>query len=252
MTPVMARELGSRDRAAARVVLVHGAMDRGSSFRRVAKHLEDLRVVVYDRRGYGDAIDIDPPTSLIVHRDDLIAVIGTEPSVVVSHSYAGHIAVLAAIARPDLVRALGVWEVPVPWTDFWPPPTRAMLEGFATTADPGEIGRQTFVMMRGADAWEQLPDDERARLRREALAYCRDIASELDQPYDFGDLRVPCLIGYGTDTWPFMQSAAAFIAASLDAPTFLIDGAAHPAHATHPEQFAAFVRATVALAFPSR
>ena len=35
------------------VVLVHGAMDRASSFGRVGRRLPDVPLVRYDRRGYG-------------------------------------------------------------------------------------------------------------------------------------------------------------------------------------------------------
>ena len=54
------------------VVLVHGAMDRSRSFRRVVDLLSDLRVVTYDRRGYGDSIDAAPASGLQDHTTDLL------------------------------------------------------------------------------------------------------------------------------------------------------------------------------------
>ena len=80
------------------VVLVHGAMDRSSSFRRVVEHLGGYRVVTYDRRGYGDAVEAEPASGLQDHTADLLDVIGDRRATVVAHSVAGHIALLAAIA----------------------------------------------------------------------------------------------------------------------------------------------------------
>ena len=47
---------GPRDPTVSKVVLVHGAMDRAKSFLPVVEHLPDLRVVEYDRRGYGESL----------------------------------------------------------------------------------------------------------------------------------------------------------------------------------------------------
>ncbi len=54
--PLAHPHLGGRARpVTTRVILVHGTMDRASSFARLLPHLTDLDVVTYDRRGYGRA-----------------------------------------------------------------------------------------------------------------------------------------------------------------------------------------------------
>ena len=66
------------------VVLVHGSLDRSTSFTRVLRRLEDLHTIVYDRRGYhGSRQAVPLATSLDDHVDDLLAVIGGRPAVVV-------------------------------------------------------------------------------------------------------------------------------------------------------------------------
>ncbi len=106
------------------VVLVHGAMDRSRSFRRVVDQLADHRVVTYDRRGYGASVDAKPASGLQDHTADLLEVIGNRRATVVAHSVASHIAVLAAIQDPDRVAGIGLWEPAAPWMDFWPEKAR--------------------------------------------------------------------------------------------------------------------------------
>lgn len=236
------------DPAAPSVVLVHGGADRASSFRGVLRHLDGLRVTTYDRRGYGGSRDAELAESLGEHRDDLLEVLDDRPSVLVGHSFGSHVAVMAAIERPDLVPALGVYEPPVPWLDFWPPEPRASLEAIARGDDPAKVAERIVVAMSGRDAWERLSEEERAKRRREGAAFCADIASELGAPpYDWHDLRVPCLFGHGSASWPYSVDACRRLAELLGQPEYVVEGATHVGHATHPEGFAGFVRATVEL-----
>ncbi|MCU1351342.1 MAG: alpha/beta hydrolase fold protein, partial [Acidimicrobiales bacterium] len=117
------------------VVLVHGAMDRSSSFGRVARRLGDLPLVRYDRRGYGRSAGL-PAGTLDDQVDDLVAVIESAtaeaaeaagrsgddalPAVVVGHSIGGVIALVAAARRPDLISSVAAFEAPMSWAPWWP------------------------------------------------------------------------------------------------------------------------------------
>ncbi len=228
------------------VILVHGAADRSASFGAVRGHLTDLRVTTYDRRGYGASVGLDPARSLADHARDLLEVIGDCPSVVVAHSFGSHVAVLAAITRPDSVRALGLWEPPVPWMDFWPPEPRRSLEAIASGEDPGKIAERIYVAVSGRDAWDRLSDEAREERRREGDAFCADLASELEAPYDWSDLEVPSVIGHGSRSWPYSQEASHRIAVLTGQPEHVIEGATHVAHVSDPQGFAGFVRAALA------
>ncbi len=64
-------------------------------------------------------------------------------------------------------------------------------------------------------------------------------------PYDWADIRVPCIIGYGA-SWPHVETSPQ-LARTLACPTFTIEGASHVAHQTHPAEFAEFTRRAAAV-----
>src|SRR5579864_1698963 len=132
------------------VVLVHGAPDRGRSFYAVARHLGDLRVLVYDRRGYGASLQVAPPaTSLADHARDLIGLLAGRRATIVGHSFGGNVALLAAALEPSLVTSLGLWEPPLPWFDWWPAWARKVIADIAGHPDPGKVGERAFKVVAG-------------------------------------------------------------------------------------------------------
>src|SRR5258707_15217997 len=92
------------------VVLVHGAVDSGDSFTEVVHRLDGIQAVTYDRRGCGSAWELFKPNlTLADHVDDLLDVVGGRPAAVVGHSLGGLVAIGAALRRPDLIRAVGLY-----------------------------------------------------------------------------------------------------------------------------------------------
>ncbi|MFC6088506.1 alpha/beta fold hydrolase [Saccharothrix lopnurensis] len=65
------------------------------------------RLLLVDRRGYGDSPDLDGPhrSDYVVDAEDVIPLLG-DGAHLVGHSYGAVAAMLAAAARPDLVRSL--------------------------------------------------------------------------------------------------------------------------------------------------
>ena len=243
--PLTVTEVG--DEGAPLVVLVHGALDRARSLRRVVERLPDLRVATYDRRGYGASVAAGPPTRMGDHVEDLIEVLGGRRATVVGHSVGGHVGILASIARPDLVASLGLWEPPTPWMDFWPERAKRSVAHIVGNRVPGEVGERGARMMLGDDAWERLPDEARELRRAEGRAFLVDAGAEEDALYDWADVRVPCLIGYGERTWPWTLDSSRRAAAAIGCDTFVIAGSTHLGNVSHPGDFAEFVRQAVAL-----
>jgi pimeloyl-ACP methyl ester carboxylesterase len=228
------------------VVLVHGALDRAHSFHRVVDNLPDLRVITYDRRGYGRSVGATPASGLGDQSADLLEVIGERRATVVTHSAASHIGVLAAIADPGRIVSLGLWEPAAPWMEFWPERARESVARIASASDPSAVAERGMKAMIGKEAWNRLGEARRQQHRAEGPAFILDMASGLEAPYDWADLRVPYLIGHGS-SWPHAETSPQ-LADALSCPTFVIAEAPHAAHRSHPAAFAAFVRRATALA----
>jgi pimeloyl-ACP methyl ester carboxylesterase len=234
-------------------VLVHGALERSRCFAGVLGHLADLRVVTYDRRGYGGSIEARPATGMADHADDLLGIVDRIGGrcVVVAHSFGSNPTMLAATRRPSAFRALGMYEAPLPWTHLWPDDIKEANRRIASAADPAAAAEEMHRRILGDRRWEALPADARARRLAEGRAVQVDLGSELTEPFRFADVRVPALVGCGGDTEGLHGPAARWLAEQLpDARLHVVPGTAHLAPRTHPAAFATFVRATLSLAPP--
>lgn len=232
------------------IVLVHGAPDRSGSFRRLLAHLSGDRVVVYDRRGYGRSLGARPASGMLDHANDLLAILNRfePPRVVVAHSFGCNPTMLAATLRPAAFAAVGLWEPPMPWLDWWPTTTRDYNTAIARSGDPGQAIEDMYRRLLGDTAWTRLPVDVQAKRRAEGTAFATDMASELVEPFAFEDVAVPAVVGHGSATSGEHIRGSTRLAAQLpDARLYVLEGVAHFAHRTHPAEFAEFVRATLAL-----
>jgi pimeloyl-ACP methyl ester carboxylesterase len=227
------------------VVLVHGSLDRAASFSRVGRRLRDLDVVVYDRRGYHRSRSAAPRAAgFDDHVADLLAVIGDRRAAVVGHSLGGDVALAAAIAAPQAITAVGAYEPPLPWMAWWPRRNRTI-----DTDDPAGFAEAFFRRVVGDQAWERLPERTRAERRAEGPTLLAEISAlRMDAaPFDLAALAVPLVVGRGERSLAHHRRAIdALVELRPDAEVVEISGAAHGAHLSHPDAFAAFVRQTVA------
>jgi pimeloyl-ACP methyl ester carboxylesterase len=103
---VLAGERRGRPGAPA-VVLLHANVADRRSWSGVLDLLEtdDLELIAYDRRGFGETPPGDPATPF-THLDDLVAVLdatGVERALIVGNSYGGSLALDLASTRPERV-----------------------------------------------------------------------------------------------------------------------------------------------------
>jgi pimeloyl-ACP methyl ester carboxylesterase len=237
------------------LVLVHGAPDRSTSFRTVLPYLSDRRVVVYDRRGYGRSLDLPPARAMVDHANDLLAIVddcveGSQaPPIVVAHSFGSNLTMLAATLRPSAFGAIGLWEPPLPWVEWWSATTKAYNATVATSTQPADAIEAMYRSLLGHQAWDRLPPAMQARRRAEGAAFQVDMASELKAPFNFEDVRTAALVGYGTATSAEHGEGARWLVAHLpNAQLHASPGAGHFASRTHPAEFAAFATAVVDMA----
>jgi pimeloyl-ACP methyl ester carboxylesterase len=228
------------------VVLVHGSMDRGTSFGRTVRAMADLDVITYDRHGYGHSVASAPHRTLSQHTADLLGIVGGRRCAVVGHSYGGDVALLAAIERPDLVAAVGAFEAPMPWQPWWP---EASAGSAAMAAQSPEDAAEAFMRrVVGDRVWSRLPRATKDARRSEGATLVAEMESiRGTAPFEASDVPVPVVAGCGAVSEHRHRDSARRLAEAVPgAELMVIEGASHGAHLSHPQEFAGFVRRVVA------
>lgn len=232
------------------VVLVHGSMDRGTSFRRVAAHLDDCTVVTYDRRGYARSLDSKPSEAFAGQVDDLLEVLAGRTAVGVGHSMGGDVVLAAAQQRPDLVDAAVAFEPPQPWLETWAAHSAgAVAFDPAGKRAPQDVAEAFMRRMVGDEVWERMPAATRRQRMAEGEALVADLRSIRVGPavFDPAAITVPVVVGYGSRSRPHHREGARVLAGLLPrSELVVIEGSTHGAHLSHPAEFAALIRLALA------
>lgn len=228
-------------------MLVHGSMDRASSFGRLMSKLTDFSVVSYDRRGYAGSSALGPPAAFDDQVADLLSVLDGSPAVVFGHSFGGTVVLAAAEAQPSLVAAALVWEPPQPWLEWWPRSSPSLDLDNVAPEDQAEWFMRHVV---GEKVWERLPESTRRQRRAEGPALAAEIGSLRGEPvFDAERVKVPVLAGRGGQSRPHHRRTSRELVASLPRGQLVeIAGAAHGAHLTHPAELAELIRRAAELA----
>jgi pimeloyl-ACP methyl ester carboxylesterase len=226
------------------VVFVHGVLDRGRSFERVASLLApECRVLRYDRRGYGASADAPgAPVEVERHVADLLAILDHRQAIVVGHSFGGVTAMGAAVRAPELVDALVLYETGIAWAPGW---DDSVMQKMLGADDPETAGLHLML----GDRYDALSGETRARLRREATAFVVEERSVRTGtvPFDVRNIRSPLVYGRGGTV--IMRSAVEYLAERVPRiEEAVIPGGDHHAHRRAPEAFAGLVRRGLELA----
>ena len=229
-------------------------MDRASSFAKVRRRLQDEHeVLAFDRAGYGERVDEPLPARrgrIAADVEDVLDRLDG-PAVVVGHSYGGHVALASAIARPDLIRAVGAFETPLAWMPWWPPDTSGgVAVRAARTGTPSDAAEAFMRSIVGDHVWSRLPPSTREARRAEGpalLADMADIQVPADEaPYDPSAVPAPVVVGRGSESRAqHLEGTNALLGLLPDAELVVIEGAGHGAHTSHPDAFADLVRTVV-------
>jgi pimeloyl-ACP methyl ester carboxylesterase len=238
--------------ARASVIVVHGTMDRGSSFRRMVRHLPDLEVILYDRRGYAGSADAGLSRTLDEQLEDLHAVMQVAthaPPVLVGHSLGGLLCLHAALRWPADCAALLVWEPPVPWLDWYRGSVGETASRMSEASAPEDVAEVFMRGMIGDRLWNRLPSAMKAERRSEGDALITDLALARSPSVvvDFASVSVPTIAGCGAASPPrFGRSARLVLSEVPDAMMIEVADSDHGVHLSHPAELAALVSATVA------
>ncbi|NNN01711.1 MAG: alpha/beta hydrolase [Acidimicrobiaceae bacterium] len=238
-TPVPGLRVAERrvEQPLASIICVHGGLDRGGSFARLARRSEHFDVIAYDRRGYQGSRDLRP-LDLTHHIDDLVALAKVEsrrgPVILFGHSFGGVIALGAAIRETELVDLVITYESPLPWI-LHRPSSRPPL-----SSDGAVEAERFFRRMVSNSAWERLNEREREARRLDGPALISDLTSLHDgpRPFDLSQLRARFVYLFGDGIIADYYEALCTQLVSLN-PNFAcrqLDGAPHGAHLSNPDQ----------------
>jgi pimeloyl-ACP methyl ester carboxylesterase len=241
--PVAGLALAERRVAAPRatVVAVHGALDRAGSFARMARRLEGVDLVAYDRRGYQGSRALGVGT-LDQHVEDLSAVARAQRPrgrvVLFGHSYGGLVALVAATRDPGLGDLVLAYESPLPWV-LTRPGTRPPLD-----EDPGREAEQFFQRVMSPAAWDRLSAAEKESRRLDGPALLGDLRSlATPAPADLATLATPTVYLHGDTVNVEYYRALGTELARLSPAIGVVEvaGAGHGAHLSHPGALARLI-----------
>jgi pimeloyl-ACP methyl ester carboxylesterase len=246
------------------LVLVHGSSTDMTTWDGVIDELaQDHRVIVYDRRGYGQSRHA-PVRDHRIHARDLTLLlrdVAAGPATVIGWSSGGNVALAAAVKNPELFSALGVVEAPfhgLRHGDRAVLATALRLKLTQWRGRPIEAA-ETFLrfgsaLRSGGNVYDMLDDDARKGL----LANSAPVLAEWD-PYYFGVMAehvplravaaipVPVTWILGAESAPWIGGLHARVARRRpDMRTVVIPGASHLVHLDRPAEFVAAVRDVVA------
>lgn len=239
------------------MVLVHGATADHTAWRTVAPLLAPSHTLyAIDRRGRGASGDT-PPYAIAREYEDVASVVDAvaaaegRPVDVVGHSYGGRVSLGAALLSPNLRRLVVYEGAPAPdGRSFQGVGVMNRLEALAAADDREGLLSFFLASVVGMSA------DELASYRHApswparveaAPTVVREMWAEAAEdagPERYAGVRIPVLQIIGGDSPPvFSDGTWALDRRLSNGIVAIIPGAKHAAHHTHPERFAAEVRA---------
>ncbi len=195
------------------VLLIHSGGFTSRQWRRLGELLAPHhRVIAPDLLGYG--AERWPAGKPFHFRQDVarLAELLDEPAHLVGHSYGGLLALQLALARPDAVRRIAVYE-PVTFGLLDEPADAAAREAIGRLVDyrPDEAGvdeawLESFVdWWQGAGAWRALGEETRRAFRDAGWKMSQEVASLSADRTDrarYATITAPTLILGGERTQP--------------------------------------------------
>lgn len=171
------------------------------------------RVLTPNLIGYSDGDRIAPGTPFHFRQDvELLAALLVEPTHLVGHSYGGFIAMQLALARPELVRSIALYE-PVTFGLLDEPADQPVRDTIGQlgpyTPDASGVDEawlEGFIdWWQGPGAWRQLPEPTKQAFREvgwKVSEEVRTLAADRTSSAAYATVHAPTLLLAGERTQP--------------------------------------------------
>ena len=225
------------------VLLIHSGGFSSRQWRKLSEALApDYRVLAPDLLGYGES-EPWPEGQPFHFRQDLAfleTVIKSEPVHLVGHSYGGFLALQLAIARPELVRSIAVYD-PVAFGILDPVEDADAREGLSHVRhefEPRETWLEGFVdWWSGAGSWTRLPEGTRATFRAMGWKVFQEVmslAADRTNRATYATISAPALLmGGGTSPLTERRTVEKLGAALPNATVHFLPGVGHMGPVSH-------------------
>lgn len=239
-----------------RILMVHGTIDRSTSFKRAARHLSEYEVISYDRRGYASSPFLDEngvprKVSWQIHLQDLTEIVAEKPTVVFGHSYGGTLALLAAERRIKNLLGIVSFESPLSWFHNWSTWTHALTDP-SEEIDPEwsrQQARRFMIFQIGEENWNRLPPATKRQRESEGITMVSEMSSmaNLSPVLDPAKIDVPTIIARSEDAAERHLKGAKFLTENIpNSELRIIGNTTHGVHLQQPERVAELTRELIA------
>lgn len=200
------------------VLLVHSSGFTSRQWRKLAESLKGYRVVAPELLGYGEPWPKGRAFQFSEDVDHLAAKL-EGPAHVVGHSYGGFLALHLALAYPQLVRSLAVYEPVAFGVLAADDPLAIDVRNVSATIDDQETWLSRFVdWWNGAGAWSQLAPHTQQAFRDVGEKLMREVESlslDTTTAAGFATITQPTLVMFGEATKPAERRVCETLAAAL-------------------------------------
>ncbi len=239
-----------------RILMVHGTIDRSTSFKRAARHLSEYEVISYDRRGYASSPFLDEngvprKVSWQIHLQDLTEIVAEKPTVVFGHSYGGTLALLAAERRIDNLLGIVSFESPLSWFQNWSTWNQTLSDP-SDAIDPEwarQQARRFMIFQIGEENWNRLPPATKRQRESEGITMVSEMTSmaKLSPVLDPTKIVVPTIIARSEGAAERHLKGAKFLVENIpNSELRIIENTSHGVHLQRPEKVAELTRELIA------
>lgn len=236
------------------VVCIHSNASTSSQWRALMDRLApNHHVLAPDSLGAGKTPPW--PADRVVMLGDEVALLepvfaaAGSPLFLIGHSYGGAVALLAALARPDRVRALVVYEATMFSLLEEEAPGRAAANGIRSAAadaaadieagNPAAAGERFIDYWMGTGTWRAMPEARQTSIAASmgnVGQWSRVLFAEPTPLQAFRSLQVPVLYLVGTESPASSRDVARLLTGVLPRVTVVeLAGLGHMGPVTHPE-----------------